>query len=258
MPEKQNKRKQGSLFRQLICYVAAIVGAYMLVVFLIMPLYTRHWQRNKVPDVTFLSFAAAEKVVHNANLIPLLGESKFDNHAPAGYVLFQNPLADAFVKKGRRVYLVISKGKQPVPTPELVGVNLRDARFVLTQRQLKVGEIEYEFDGYFPEGVIMEQSVEPEVEVSAGSPVDLIVSLGEEPTEIFVPNLYGQSSAEADLMIKKACLTTGRISYTPKDGVISPRIIFQSLQSGTRAAKGDTINLVFSTMAQGQEDNIPW
>jgi eukaryotic-like serine/threonine-protein kinase len=258
MSKKQNNREKGSLLRQLFYFFAAIIFVYVLVAFLVMPLYTRHWQHNKVPDVTYISSSAAEKVIRNANLIPLLGETKFDNLAPAGFVLFQNPLADAFVKKGRRVYLVVSKGIQPVPTPNLVGVNMRDARFVLMQRQLNVGDIVYEFDAYFPEGVIMEQSIEPDIEVNSGRAVDIIVSLGEEPSDVYIPNLLGQSSEDADLMIKKARLTIGRVSYQSKNNVISPKVIFQSLKAGLKAAKGDTINLVFSTMAQGQEENIPW
>ena len=258
MPKKQIQKNKASTLKQLFYFCAAIILSYVLMVFLVMPLYTRHWKKNTVPDVAFLSFSAAEKIIRKADLVPVLGESKFDNGAPAGFVIFQNPLANASVKKGRRVYLAISKGKQLMPMPDLVGVNLRDARFVLMQRQLEVGNISYEFDAFFPEGVILEQAIEPDIEVGAGSSLDFSVSLGEEPIDVYIPNLYGLSNDEADLLIKKARLTKGRTSFQAKENATAPKVIFQSLEPGIKAAKGDTINIVFSTMAQGQEGNIPW
>jgi len=258
MSRKQDSKRRGRLWRQLIYFGAVVAACYLLVVFLIMPLYTRHWQRKQVPDVTFLSVTAAEKVVRGASLVPVEGEQKYDNSTPPGYVLFQNPLANAYVKKRRRVYFVVSKGKQSVSAPKLVGVNMRDAYFILMQAQLKIGKIDYEFDAYYPEEVIMAQAVEPDKEVSAGSRIDVTVSLGEEPTDVFIPGLVGRSIEDADILIKKACLVKGRVTFTPKENAILHKIIYQSPAAGLQAAKGDTINIVVSTLSPGYEDNIPW
>lgn len=258
MPRKQDRKERGRLRRQLFYFCAAVAVFYVATIFLIMPLYTRHWQRKRVPDVTFLSETAAEKVVRGASLLPVEGESKYDNSLPPGCVLFQNPQANAFVKKGRRVYLVVSKGKQRVKTPKLVGVNMRDAHFILMQAQLKIGKIDYEFDAYYPEEVIMSQSVQPDTEVSAGSPIDMTVSLGEEPVDIVIPGLVGRSLKDADILIKKACLVKGRVTFAPKENAVTNKIIYQSLEVGTQAAKGDTINIAVSMPAPGREDMIPW
>jgi len=258
MPKKSNRYVKGRLWRQLFFFAVIVAAVYLIAVFLIMPLYTRHWQRKRVPDVTFLSMTAAEKVVRGASLVPIEGESKYDNNTPPGFVLFQNPLANAYVKKGRRVYFIVSKGKQPVTTPNLIGVNMRDAHFVLMQAQLAIGKIDYEFDAYYPEDVIMLQSVPADMEVSAGSAIDVTVSLGEEPVNIFIPSLVGRSIEEADILIKKACLVKGRVSIAPRDDAVSKKVIYQSLQAGMHAAKGDTINIVVSTLPPGYEDNIPW
>ena len=258
MARKPNKNYKSRVLRQLLIFGAVVAGIYLALIFLIMPLYTRHWQHIKVPDVTNLSFAAAEKVIRSIDLVPREGEVKYDNHSPGGFVTFQNPLAHSFVKKGRRVYLVISRGKQPVPVPNLVGVNLRDVRFVLLQGHLALGKINYEFDAYYPEGVITEQSVEPEMEISAGSAIDITVSLGPEPAAVFVPALVGKTLEEAELLIKKARLTKGRVKYIPKSDAVVSRVLSQSLEPGLRAAKGDTIDIAVSTLAQGQEDKLPW
>ncbi len=257
MPKTSKKDKQ-SLLHQVLIYFSILVSVYLLLIFLIMPLYTRHWQRKQVPDVTFLSAAAAEKVIRSVDLVPKAGESKYNNFTPPGYVIFQNPAPNSLVKKGRRVYLVISKGKQLVAVPNFVGANLRDVRFMLMQYQLNLGKIVYEFDGYFPEGVIMNQSLEPDNEVAAGTVIDLTVSLGEEPVDFIVPNLIGRSSEEAELLIKKACLTLGKVSFSARENADDPKVIYQSLPAGTAAARGDTLNVVYSIMAEGQEENIPW
>ncbi|MBN1561454.1 PASTA domain-containing protein [candidate division KSB1 bacterium] len=220
-----------------------------------MPLYTRHWQRVRVPDVTNLSVSAAEKILRHSKLVPARGDIRYDDAIPAGYTIFQNPVANSYVKKGRRIYLISSKGKRPVLVPNLVGTNLRDAQFSIVQNQLTIGKISYEFDGYYPDGVVMAQGVAPETEVMAGSMINLTVSMGETASGLFVPDLYGMSLEKAELYLQKSQLTTGRVSYI-ESTTLPNLVVDQSPPAGQRATIGDTIHVTLSKPLKGEE--MPW
>jgi len=255
MRNKKKKRTRGSQnTRTSILFILAIlVGLYCLMTFLVMPLYTRHWQRVHVPDVTNLSLSAAEKIIEHARLVPVRGVAKFDDAIPAGYVSFQNPGGDTFVKKGRRIYLISSKGKRPVTVPDLVGTDLRDARFTLIQSQLELGKISNDFDRYYPEGVVMEQAIEPGTEIMAGSALDITVSLGGESSELFIPDMHGKSLEEAEILLSKAHLVKGTVTYQDSGTSLPNHVISQSVRAGLRAAAGDTVDLVLSRMPKEGE-----
>jgi len=255
-PRKTSLRN--NWLKPLVIIVAVLATLYLLLIFLVMPLYTRQWQQIEVPDVRNLSFSAAEKILQHQKLEPVQGEVKYDDSLPAGFVIFQSPTPSMVVKKRRRIYLTVSKGKRPVTVPNLVGMAERDARFTLVQSELDLREIEYEFDRYYPEGVVSEQSIEPESEVEAGSFVDLIVSLGEEPEQIFVPYLIGKPQKEAEFLIKKSLLTLGDIGYRETSEVASDIVIFQSLEAGLKAEKGDTLNIILSKLPPGMREVLPW
>ena len=242
-----------------LAIIFGILGIlYLLIVFLAMPLYTRHWQQIDVPDVRYLSFSAAEKIIDSHKLEPVKGELKYDDALPAGFVVFQNPGSGMVVKKNRRIYLTVSKGKRPVVVPNVVGMAERDARFTLVQGELDVGEISYEFDSYYPAGVVSEQSIEPDEELEAGSAIDLIVSLGEEPDQIYVPQLVGKPQEQAEILIKKSLLTLGNTSYRETSEGASDVVLYQSLEAGTKAEKGDTLDIVLSRLPKGSKEVLPW
>ena len=254
---KKSRENTTGLFAPLLIIFVSLVALYALAVFIIMPLYTRHWQRVQVPEVTHMSQTAARKIIASKNLAPVNGELKFDDDVPPGYVSFQNPIGNSFVKKGRRIYLNISKGKRPVFVPKLVGMNLRDAEFMIAQAQLELGVISHDFDRYYPENVVMDQAIDPETEIMAGSVIDITVSLGEEPEEIYVPNLYGKTMEEAELLVKKSLLTMGQVNFRESESDPN-QVIFQSLEVGERAGKGDTVNIVLSKLKKSGEEALPW
>lgn len=244
--------------RPLVVLGAILFAVYLLFLYLIMPLYTRHWQRIKVPDVVDMSFRTAAKVIDSNHLEAVQGELKYDEMKPPGFVIFQQPAGGSFVKKGRRIYLNVSKGKIPMVMPDLVGVPLRDARFSLVQSQLSLGDIEYEFDAYYPQDVVIEQSIDSGTEIQTGRRIDLVVSLGEETQDIFVPNLVGKSMNEAQLLIKKSMLYLDSIEYQQSKKSPAGHVLWQSLIAGESAAKGDTLSIVVTQWPRGEEESIPW
>lgn len=246
------------LLKNVALLLGALVVFYLVLTLLIMPLYTRHWQGVNVPNVTFMSIGAAEKIMADVGLKAIEAATKYDENYPPGFIVFQNPEFGSLVKNGRRIYLTVGKGKKRISVPGLVGLSLRDARFLIDQSNLKLGSITYEIDSVYYEGVISSQSIDSLVHVPVGQILNLTVSLGYEPSEFIVPELIGKSETDARLALKKSGLTLGSVSYQPTDRLVPKTVLYQSIDSGLKVGKGDTLNIVVSSLADSDLEGTPW
>ncbi len=232
-----------------VVVVGGLILLYVVFTFLLMPLYTRHWQRVEVPDVVNLSGRAAEKLLRNRSLRPIIAEIKFDDRMPNGFVVFQNPGGGAVVKKNRRVYITLSKGKRPIVMPKLVGMSERDAQFLLNQNQLSAKVVRM-FDSYYPTGVVSAQSIPPQTEVIAGSLVELTVSSGSAGGNVLLPNLVGMSFDEASRVLENTGLMIGIVRYGESGDAPMDHVIAQNPAPGVHVPAGSPVELVLN-IAEG-------
>jgi eukaryotic-like serine/threonine-protein kinase len=235
-------------------FTGSLLGFLLLLIYLVMPFYTRQHQSIAVPNVCNLSYSAAQKILEQKDLKIVKAAEKYDENFPSGFVIFQNPEPGSTVKKGRRIYLTVGKGQRVIEMPKLVGLAERDAKFILSDHNLNVGQISYEIDEFLPEGVVSEQSIEIGRLVSVGEQVDLTVSLGVEPSIYIVPDLVGKSMQEALKEIKKAGLILGKLNRQKTDKILPNTVISQSVEAGLEVDRGDTLNLVISQLKHGIEE----
>nr|WP_290668683.1 PASTA domain-containing protein [Ardenticatena sp.] len=72
----------------------------------------------------------------------------------------------------------LTPSAQIVAIPDVFGLSLEDATAVLEEAGLQVGLVRYAHDAAVPAGLVLEQNPRADVQVVAGTAVDLIVSLG--------------------------------------------------------------------------------
>ncbi len=253
--EKNNKR------RSLIFVMYVLLFILLLYIFLdnlFMPVYTRHWQSVKVPGVTFISFRAAKKILQQKGLKAVIGEEKFDGNFPPGFVLFQNPSPNSGVKKGRRIYLTLGKGNKIIQMPELIGISERDAKFTLQQQQLELIKIYLKSDVHYPIGVVCEQSIPAGENIEVGEQIELGISMGQEQYSLIVPSLIGKSREEALENIEKSGIILGQILYQETDKILPNTVIRQSLTSGIKVSRNDSLNIVLSKLPGKMKENTQW
>ena len=236
--------------RKIIYIAVGFFVLYFLLDWAVMPLYTRQYQSIPVPDVMNLTYQAAERRLREAGLRVVKGSEQYHEETVAGDVLFQVPEAGTPVKKGRRVYLTISKGHKLLAMPKLVGISERDARFALQESELLLGTIDYRTDEFYPEGVVCGQSISPGADIRFGTRVDLSVSVGIEPSEFIVPEVVGLSLDQAVQLIRKAGLTPGQITEQSTGKLLPNTVISQSLEAGTSVSKGDTLAMIISILEE--------
>ena len=217
---------------------------------LIMPFYTLHWSEKELPDVTEMTYEEAKKTLELKGFEIIFDGEKFNATYPESTVISQNPPPFTKIKKGRRIYVIISAGEKLYKVPKVIGSSERDAEFILKKNNLVLGEIFYEYNNYQPRGVVCGQSLDEGLEVRTETAVDIFVSNGRLPTRFFVPDVIGKSLDRAKQMIRYAGLYIGVIKYEILPSLLPDTVLRQSIDGDEEVRQGQTVNLVVSSLEE--------
>lgn len=220
--------------------------------YIVMPWYV-HSPETAVPNVTGVQIDAAKETLENAGVTPIIGYTTFDGRFPEGSVILQKPKAGEVVKKGRRIYLIISGGAAKIEVPDLKGKSLADAKFALERLNLNLGEINY-VSASAPKDVVVMQSRQQGSFVAKGMTVDVSLSLGEAEGNIIVPNLIGTSLSDAKKILEDLTLNVGKINYQPSFAVLPNTIIDQYPSKGSKVMEGTSVHLFITKLIETNEE----
>jgi serine/threonine-protein kinase len=234
------------MLKKTIILLLSLIAVFILFNSVIMPLYVKHSDTVKVPKITGLNFLEGKKVVEDAGLEIMQGDVKYDENTPIGLILDQNPPVDEIVKNGRRIYVTISGGEQLAEVPNLKGKSLRDAKFTLEQRGLKLGGTVRKNTTEFPEGYVISQIIQPGSKIKKNSTMDLILSDGPVVGDLKVPSLTGKTLEEAKKIIAESKLKVGKITYQTNNELPPGQIIDQYPKNDKSANENTTVDLFVS------------
>ncbi len=235
-----------SLFRLVIIAILLVILAFVADL-VVMPLYTKHGKEFDLVDVTDRTLTEAIEILHENGFEPVIQDSVYDEHFLPGSVIQQNPLPFSRVKRGRRVYLVVSIGEKPRYMPQLIGLTPQDAEFRLREIELGIRQVFYEFSDLYPRGVVFNQSVPSGEIAEKNQKVNITVSLGSAPTSLEIPNLVGKSLETVQKELEAMAVTVGKVKYVYRPKLVPGTILKQSVSPGTALLKVDSINLLVST-----------
>ncbi len=129
--------------------------------------------------------------------------------------------------------------------PDVTGISQGAAENELRAANLQVGHISRIPDQFMAADHVISQDPGPGIEVVAGSPVALVVSLGVDPVEI--PVVVGLSEVAANATLAGAGFLVGNITWTSHASVPDGHVIDQQPSAGTLAAFGSTVGLIVSS-----------
>ena len=110
-----------------------------------------------VPDLTGMDCVEAEQKLNKLGLrYHAIGE--YNETVPENVVITQSIEANSTVRKNNTVIVTVSKGKQPIPVPQVVGLPLKNAKKILEDLGFKVRVNTTNLD-YYKEGIIIHQSI---------------------------------------------------------------------------------------------------
>lgn len=231
------------MLKKSLIFAGVIIALMFLMNNVIMPWYVKHSDTVKVPKITGMNFVEAKKIVDEVGLEIKQGEVKYDENIPIGQILDQNPPADETVKYGRRIYVTICGGEQLSEVPNLKGKSLRDAKFTLEQRGLKLGETVRKNTTEFPADYVLSQIIQPGSKVKKNTAMDLILSDGPVVGDLKVPNLTGKNLEEAKKVITDSKLKLGKITYQTNNDLPPGQIIDQYPKFDKSANENTAVDL---------------
>ena len=103
---------------------------------------------------------------------------EYSNQIDKNFIIDQYPKKDKIMKSFDKVTLIVSLGSPPdyYTVPNLINVNLKNAKEILTKSGLVLGKVTYEYSDNFLNNTILEQSLTPEMKLSFPHKIDLIIS----------------------------------------------------------------------------------
>jgi eukaryotic-like serine/threonine-protein kinase len=225
----------------------------------IMPEYTRAGQEFEIPSVIGMSIDSARTILETDSFF-LSDEitKKVDFNKPAGTILDQHPKAGSECKRGRKVYVTVSKGAQPAIVPELIGMSPQDALYKIAEAKLVPDTVLYEFSEQYPDGVVMGQSLVVNDTVDIGDRIFIVVSVGKHPSEYIIPDVKGQVLKNAAETLKRGGFKISEIVYYKNTELLPNTVIDQKPAPGEIVYQGAKIRLLISSLTKSTvaEDSL--
>jgi beta-lactam-binding protein with PASTA domain len=229
-------------------FVGGLLVLALLFDFVIMPLTVKEGAETRVPDVVNLSMRAAEAKLGEVGLETIEGDEEFDSDRPKGTVISQRPEGGATVKKGRRVFLTISKGSASATVPQLEGFSLREARFLLEKEGLQPGGILWMTQESRPDGVILGSIPGEGTVMKLNASVELIVNRKETDIMVSVPEFVGLDLEEARILAEENYLLIGDLDLEVNNELLPETVIDQSIEAGDLVRKWSVVDLTVSVL----------
>ncbi len=230
-----------------VCFLTLFIAA-VLMDKVVMPMVVRHGDEVLVPDVTHMSQQAASIKLQESDFDMTVALEEFNAEHPKGTVIAQLPESGAMVKRGMNIRLTISKGAASATVPKLRGVSLREAKLMLEQEGLVMGDLLWYTDEVLPDGVIIESRPESGTVMKLNAEVQLVVNRKQTDIVIEVPDFVGLDFSEAQQLAEENYLIIGDISYKVDERMLPETVLFQSIPPGTEVSKWTIINLTVSQL----------
>lgn len=241
-PEEEDKRRRNA--GSILIYTLIILLAALATIFIVRQFLNP--SEVTVPSVENLTYESAANTLHKNDLeIDILKEAPHDT-IEAGKVISQDPQAGLNVKPGRVVQVVLSTGKEAVVVPDLKNQTREEANNTLQALDLRLGTETEEYSNTVEKGRIIRQTQATGQKVAKDSAVDVVVSLGVEIRKVNVPDLRGQSLADAKNILQNSGLTMGTSEEVFHDSVNEGLVVSQSLEPGQSVNEGTRIVLAVS------------
>ena len=178
-----------------------------------------------------------------------IGGEQYSKDIPAGCIISQEPpyQPNYNIKEGETITVIISKGRNLVIVPKVVGKTEEEAITALEEIGLIVSITDEDrvFDKKVEAGIVIEQSVKEKEEIDAGETITLKVSKGIEMTN--VPDLNGKTEEEAKTLAKEAGLKV-KVEIGTDESKADGVVIFQDKEANSEVEKDSTITITINSL----------
>lgn len=205
-----------------------------------------------LPKLAGMTEAQARAAIKDAGMEVGSVTESYSSSVKEGFVISQSPSSGTKVAKGTSVSFVISKGPESITMPNLLGKDYEEAKEILEEAGLAVGNVTKDYSSTYDKDEVMKQSVKADKKVDAGTKIDLVISQGSEKagdTEV----LLGMKEADAKSKLSSLGLKYDSTVKESSSSVAAGCVIRVEKAGGSGTIyKGDSVILVVSS---GVEQN---
>ena len=198
-----------------------------------------------VPNLSDKTISLASTEIGSITKDVIIRE-EFSSAFAKGQVIGTEPVAGILVPRGTQIVLIVSKGKELVQVPKVIGVDLVTATAKIIGAQLVVGEVTQWFNSEYPIGYVYENSGSDGTKIPVSSAIDLKVSLGA------IPVVAGLQVDIAKAALEAAGLTVRAVENEYSNTVAKGQII-SVVPDEKEVGKGSSIKLIASLGPQTVE-----
>ena len=260
--EREEEEEPPRRDKKSIAIIAGIFAAAVLLVVLLFKLILGDFGpagSNKsypVPDIRGKTVEEAQEMegVKDIFLIEVQGTRTTEEYQP-GQIVEQDPAAGRTRKSNLVIQVYVAAEPEKVPMKDLVGMEYRQARVLLTDMglDLKITTETVSSDKYGADAVIETVPAADEPLV-AGQTVILRVSTG--PETVTVPTFTGQDIANAVQNAQDLGLTVGEITYDTFSFAPQGQVIEQSIKSTSEVPGGTKISFTVSGQKNSDDATV--
>jgi serine/threonine-protein kinase len=195
-----------------------------------------------VPSLAGSNVKEAKVVLGNLGLSLKVGSEEFSEDIPEGKIIKSDPAGGGRVAEGGEVTVFLSKGKERIDIPNLVGLTPEAAQEKLKESNLATSEITEEFSSEVAAGLVMRSNPIAGERVKRDSNVSLVISKGIERLELL--NYQGKSGEQALTELSEAGFEVNT-KYVFSEDLPAGAVVAQNPTTG-EAEKGSKITLLVS------------
>ena len=196
-----------------------------------------------VPSLAGMTQKEAAATLQGLGLKSVVGEEIFSEDIPVGNVISSSPGGGGKVGKSGTVKLNISKGKERIIIPSLVGLTPDVAIQKLADLGLKAGDTTEIFSALAEKGFVVGTDPKDSSEVKRNSIVNILISKGVE--QISLSSYVGKGGEQALSELTDAGFDVSP-AYKFSDTILPGLVISQTPDSAVQISKGSKIVLVIS------------
>lgn len=211
---------------------------------------------TSVPDILGQNESQARATLVDAGLaLEASPQGQYDAVVPAGHVLKQSPSAGSLVKHRAPVRVVLSRGPQQIPVPDVRGKAMQASQVTLTAAGLRVGRLAWIYSNSGRPGTVVDQYPAAGATASGTDGVDLFLCQQNVAETYLMPDLLYRNADSVGRFFELHGFRIGSVKFETYEGAPDGTILRQLPLAGYPLHAQDVISLVVA--ASGATPETP-
>jgi beta-lactam-binding protein with PASTA domain len=165
------------------------------------------------------------------------GRAVYSDEIKKDHVVSADPAPGERVKKGQVITIVLSRGRQPIPVPDVTGKPLDEAKKALESNGFTAGDVTRAPSPTVPKDAVMRTDPKAGQKQSPDEPVAIVLSSG-----VALPDLAGQPGDAAANQLRSMGLNV-KVEEQQDPSKPPGTVLSQNPPPGTAVSRGDEVTL---------------